>query len=110
MFFPFSPTELFHYIVTTNCLLYRSFSAGHCYALVGSGAEENRNNSYPHKVGLAQPSGISIDTSKHVCYIADSESSTVRILSLKDGSVKNLVGGERDPMVGNRPHPSSLFV
>ena len=31
--------------------------------------------------------------------MADSESSTVRTVSLKDGAVKHLVGGERDPMV-----------
>lgn len=32
--------------------------------------------------------------------MADSESSTIRTLALKDGAVKLLVGGERDPMVG----------
>ena len=31
--------------------------------------------------------------------MADSESSTVRTASLKDGAEKHLVGGERDPMV-----------
>ena len=31
--------------------------------------------------------------------MADAESSTVRQILLKDGAVKALVGGERDPMV-----------
>ena len=30
-------------------------------------------------------------------FIADSESSSVRSLNLKDGSVKNVCGGSRDP-------------
>ena len=32
-------------------------------------------------------------------YVADSESSTVRSISTKDGAVKGLVGGARDPKV-----------
>lgn len=32
-------------------------------------------------------------------YVADSESSTIRCVSLKDGSVKALVGGALDPLV-----------
>jgi len=76
------------------------YSAGTMVRMVGSGQEENRNNSYPAKVGLAQPSGISLDPgfSPSGClYIADSESSTVRRLDLKDGGVKNVCGGARDP-------------
>ncbi|XP_055955641.1 NHL repeat-containing protein 2 [Patella vulgata] len=70
-----------------------------CVRFVGSGAEENRNNSYPQKAGLAQPSGVVISHDEEVnsLFIADSESSTIRTISLKDGAVKNLVGGERDP-------------
>ena len=63
--------------------------------VVGSGMEENRNNSYPHKAGLAQPSGICCD--QDWIYLADSESSTVRKVHRKDGAVKNLCGEERDP-------------
>eukprot|EP00088_Acartia_fossae_P035589 TRINITY_DN3669_c0_g1_i3.p1 TRINITY_DN3669_c0_g1~~TRINITY_DN3669_c0_g1_i3.p1 ORF type:complete len:691 (+),score=87.46 TRINITY_DN3669_c0_g1_i3:231-2303(+) len=69
--------------------------------IVGSGAEENRNNSYPAKAGLAQPSGLSHDPSFNpagAIYVADSESSTVRRIDLKDGCVKNVCGGERDPL------------
>ncbi|TNN03739.1 hypothetical protein fugu_000768 [Takifugu bimaculatus] len=70
----------------------------------GSGNEENRNNSYPHKASFAQPSGLaSAPEEPWSClYVADSESSTVRTLALKDGAVKSLVGGERDPMVSQR--------
>lgn len=74
--------------------------AGTCVRWAGSGSEENRNNSYPHKAGFAQPSGLaSAPQEPWSClYVADSESSTVRTLALKDGAVKLLVGGERDPM------------
>ncbi|XP_053548671.1 NHL repeat-containing protein 2 [Bombina bombina] len=73
---------------------------GSCIRFAGSGNEENRNNSYPHKAGFAQPSGLSVclDEPWKCLFVADSESSTVRTISLKDGAVKHLVGGERDPM------------
>lgn len=75
--------------------------AGMCVRWAGSGNEENRNNSYPHKAGFAQPSGLALapDEPWSCLYVADSESSTIRTLALKDGAVKSLVGGERDPMV-----------
>uniref|UniRef100_A0A8C3AMC5 NHL repeat-containing protein 2 n=1 Tax=Cyclopterus lumpus TaxID=8103 RepID=A0A8C3AMC5_CYCLU len=74
--------------------------AGTCLRWAGSGSEENRNNSYPHKAGFAQPSGLaSAPEEPWGClYVADSESSTIRTLALKDGAVKLLVGGERDPL------------
>lgn len=67
----------------------------------GSGNEENRNNAYPVKAGLAQPSGLTSATEEpwSCLFIADSESSTIRSLSLSDGAVKHVVGGERDPLV-----------
>ncbi|XP_045147553.1 NHL repeat-containing protein 2 isoform X2 [Echinops telfairi] len=73
---------------------------GTCLRFAGSGNEENRNNAYPHKAGFAQPSGLSVATEEPwAClFVADSESSTVRTVSLKDGAVKHLAGGERDPM------------
>lgn len=69
--------------------------------MVGSGDEENRNNNYPDKASFAQPSGLAVSPSEalHTMFVADSESSTVRAVSLKDGSVKGLVGGDRDPRV-----------
>ncbi|XP_012519332.1 PREDICTED: NHL repeat-containing protein 2 [Propithecus coquereli] len=73
---------------------------GTCLRFAGSGNEENRNNAYPHKAGFAQPSGLSLASEDpwSCLFVADSESSTVRTVSLKDGAVKHLVGGERDPM------------
>ncbi|XP_034563212.1 NHL repeat-containing protein 2 [Notolabrus celidotus] len=73
---------------------------GTCIRWAGSGNEENRNNSYPHKAGFAQPSGLALAPEEpwSCLYVADSESSTIRTLALKDGAVKLLVGGERDPM------------
>ncbi|KAM3834354.1 NHL repeat-containing protein 2 isoform 1-T1 [Vipera latastei] len=73
---------------------------GTCLRFAGSGNEENRNNAYPHKAGFAQPSGLSVAAEDpwSCLFVADSESSTVRTISLKDGAVKHLVGGERDPM------------
>lgn len=72
---------------------------GTCLRFAGSGNEENRNNAYPHKAGFAQPSGLSLASEEpwNCLFVADSESSTVRTISLKDGAVKHLVGGERDP-------------
>ncbi|XP_020506870.2 NHL repeat-containing protein 2 [Labrus bergylta] len=74
--------------------------AGTCIRWAGSGSEENRNNSYPHKAAFAQPSGLALAPEEpwSCLYVADSESSTIRTLALKDGAVKLLVGGERDPM------------
>lgn len=73
---------------------------GTCLRFAGSGNEENRNNAYPHKAGFAQPSGLclALEDPWSCLFVADSESSTVRTVSLKDGAVKHLVGGERDPM------------
>uniref|UniRef100_G3U2C4 NHL repeat-containing protein 2 n=1 Tax=Loxodonta africana TaxID=9785 RepID=G3U2C4_LOXAF len=74
---------------------------GTCLRFAGSGNEENRNNAYPHKAGFAQPSGLSLASEEpwSCLFVADSESSTVRTVSLKDGAVKHLIGGERDPMM-----------
>ncbi|XP_071502157.1 NHL repeat-containing protein 2-like [Diadema antillarum] len=73
---------------------------GTCMNYAGSGKEENRNNSYPRKAGFAQPSGIALAPQEpfNCIFVADSESSTIRRVSFKDGAVKNVVGGEIDPM------------
>lgn len=83
------------------CLSFSELKKGTCLRFAGSGNEENRNNAYPHKAGFAQPSGLSLASEDpwSCLFVADSESSTVRTISLKDGAVKHLVGGERDPMV-----------
>ncbi|MGH0166963.1 UNVERIFIED_CONTAM: hypothetical protein FKN15_051859 [Acipenser sinensis] len=65
---------------------------GTCIRFAGSGNEENRNNSYPHKAGFAQPSSLSLAQEEpwSCVFIADAESSTVRTMSLKEGAVKHL--------------------
>ena len=62
----------------------------------GTGKEENRNNSYPLKASFAQPSGISFNGNVDF-YIADSESSSIRVFNEKNG-VKNICGGSKNPM------------
>jgi len=83
-----------------NLGFFSELKKGTCLRFAGSGNEENRNNAYPHKAGFAQPSGLSLapEDPWSCLFVADSESSTVRTVSLKDGAVKHLVGGERDPM------------
>ena len=78
-----------------------SFDTLVCVA--GNGKERNRNNSYPLQASFAQPSGLCLDIRNNCLFIADAESSTVRMLSLKDGSVKNIVGGDSS-------QPDNLFV
>lgn len=74
--------------------------AGTCVRWAGSGSEENRNNAYPHKAGFAQPSGLAAASNEpwSCLFVADSESSSIRTVALKDGAVKSLVGAERDPL------------
>lgn len=100
----FSAVPYNHPNQTQACLshLYSSdCRKGTCVRFAGSGNEENRNNAYPHKAGLAQPSGLALAPKEpwECLFIADSESSTIRSVSLKDGAVKHVVGGERDPLV-----------
>lgn len=79
--------------------LFRSYPAHTALVFSGSGEEANRNNSYSHKASFAQPSGLAVAVKQKKLFVADSESSTVRIVSCVDGSVKALVGGALDPQV-----------
>ncbi|KAF5302637.1 hypothetical protein FQR65_LT08478 [Abscondita terminalis] len=74
-----------------------SHAAGTCAAIAGSGREENKNNTYPNAAGFAQPSGLALCEKSKVLFIADSESSSVRKMSLIDGKVSAVVGGDVDP-------------
>ncbi|KAL3863542.1 hypothetical protein ACJMK2_005293 [Sinanodonta woodiana] len=76
------------------------YKAGTCVRFAGTGNEENRNNSYPEKAAFAQPSGLAISAHPAIqaLYVADSESSSIRVISLKDGSVKGLAGGDINPI------------
>lgn len=76
----------------------KKYTAGTCAAIVGSGREENRNNSYPHSAGLAQPSGIAVVQEYKAAFFADSESSTIRRLHLDSGQVSAVCGGDKNPM------------
>ncbi|KAI4459761.1 nhl repeat-containing protein 2 [Holotrichia oblita] len=75
----------------------KQYKAGTCVAIAGSGREENRNNQYPHAAAFAQPSGLALCNKTKEVYIADSESSSIRRLSLIDGKVTAVVGGDRNP-------------
>ncbi|CAL1526013.1 unnamed protein product [Lymnaea stagnalis] len=101
MFIAMAGTHQIWVYFLTDSLWYhgRKFEAGTCIRFAGTGLEENRNNSYPEKASFAQPSGLafSMKDDNFKLYIADSESSSVRFISLSDGKVSGLVGGERDP-------------
>lgn len=75
----------------------REYKAGACAAIVGSGREENRNNAYPHTAGLAQPSGLVVVQENKVAFFADSESSAVRCIDLKNGRVSAVCGANKNP-------------
>ncbi|KAH8324665.1 hypothetical protein KR074_011905 [Drosophila pseudoananassae] len=75
---------------------FRKFDPLCCVSLIGNGLEENRNNSYPQNAAFAQPSGLAII--KDFLFVADSESSSIRKVSLVDGKVMPVVGGDRNPL------------
>ncbi|XP_014102667.2 NHL repeat-containing protein 2 [Bactrocera oleae] len=75
---------------------YRQLDPRACVAIIGNGMEENRNNSYPQNAAFAQPSGLALG--KNFLYIADSESSSIRKVSMVDGKVMPVVGGDRNPL------------
>lgn len=83
--------------------------AGTCVAIVGSGREENRNNSYPHAAGLAQPSGIVVVQEYKAVFLADSESSAIRRLHLDNGRVSAVCGGDKNPAVRSMTNTFHLF-
>lgn len=76
---------------------FRKFDPLCCVSLIGNGLEENRNNSYPQNAAFAQPSGLAM--SNDFLFVADSESSSIRKVSLVDGKVMPVVGGDRNPLV-----------
>ncbi|XP_067008617.2 NHL repeat-containing protein 2 [Anabrus simplex] len=75
----------------------KKYAAGTCVAIAGNGKEQNHNNAYPHAAAFAQPSGLALAEQLQAVFIADSESSSVRKLSLTDGRVSAVVGGDRNP-------------
>uniref|UniRef100_A0A182W2H1 Thioredoxin-like fold domain-containing protein n=1 Tax=Anopheles minimus TaxID=112268 RepID=A0A182W2H1_9DIPT len=81
---------------------FKKYGAGTCWAIAGSGHEQNRNTSYPHSAAFAQPSGLAINRVAKEVYLADSESSAIRKISLADGKVMAVAGGDRNPLVSKR--------
>lgn len=77
-------------------------------AIVGSGREENRNNSYPHTANLAQPSGLAISQELRSVFFADSESSAIRRVHLDDGKVSAVCGADKNPSVSKKKFFISL--
>ena len=72
-----------------------------CSAIVGSGIQGNQNGHDPMSVRLAAPRGICSGKMNRqaVLFIADSNSSSIRVVTLKNGNVANLAGGDPDPQV-----------
>jgi hypothetical protein len=85
-----------------NFCCHRILQKNSCSAIIGSGVEENRNSSEPMSACLSAPRGIcnGIMNDQPVLFIADSNSSSIRVVTLQDGNVTNLVGGDADPTVG----------
>jgi DNA-binding beta-propeller fold protein YncE len=73
-------------------------NANTCISIAGNGEERNRNNDYPKQASFAQPSGLCLLRNLQELFIADSESSTIRKMSLESGKVSAVVGGLKDPM------------
>lgn len=82
-------------------LIFSVLQKNSCSAIIGSGIEEHRDSSEPMSAGLASPRGIcnGIITGAPVLFIADSNSSSIRVVTLQNGQVANLVGGDADPAV-----------
>jgi DNA-binding beta-propeller fold protein YncE len=67
----------------------------------GTGEEENRNSDYLEGAAWSQPSGLSLGEEK--LFVADSESSSVRMIDLIHQFTRTLAGGD--------PHaPQNLFA
>uniref|UniRef100_A0A182XPC6 Thioredoxin-like fold domain-containing protein n=1 Tax=Anopheles quadriannulatus TaxID=34691 RepID=A0A182XPC6_ANOQN len=77
---------------------FKKYGAGTCWAIAGNGHEQNRNTSYPQSAAFAQPSGLAINRTAKEVYLADSESSAIRKISLADGKVMAVAGGDRNPL------------
>ncbi|KAG6459354.1 hypothetical protein O3G_MSEX011337 [Manduca sexta] len=78
---------------------YKSYSEGTCICIAGTGAEAARNSCYPNTAAFAQPSGLALKTGTNPeLFIADSESSSIRRMSLATGQVTTLCGGDRNPL------------
>ncbi|KAL0270394.1 UNVERIFIED_CONTAM: hypothetical protein PYX00_007820 [Menopon gallinae] len=85
------------FLKDTNWWKGKKYEKDVCVAIAGSGKEENRNNRYPMMASFAQPSGLIYNRRYKAVFVADSESSSIRKLSLEDGSVSHMAGGDKNP-------------
>ncbi|XP_068621158.1 NHL repeat-containing protein 2 [Battus philenor] len=87
------------FLDTTIWWKYKRYTEGTCVCIAGSGVEAARNSAYPNTAAFAQPSGLSLRVGSHPeIFIADSESSSIRRLTLSTGQVSTLCGGDRNPL------------
>ncbi|CAJ2631732.1 unnamed protein product [Trifolium pratense] len=63
-------------------------------AFSGDGYERNLNGSSSTSTSFAQPSGLSLSQDLTEIYVADSESSSIRVVDLKTGGSRLLAGGD----------------
>lgn len=77
---------------------YQVQNANTALAIAGNGEERNKNNDYPKHASFAQPSGLCLLRNSHELFIADSESSSIRKMSLESGKVSPVVGASNNPM------------
>ena len=99
-------TEPFHPFVFLSTLPKNA-----CLAIIGSGVERNQNGSEPMSACLASPHGICNGemNGQPVLFIADSNSSTIRVVTLKDGNISTLIGGDIDPTVIQRSKKGTMI-
>lgn len=76
---------------------YQVQNANTLIPIAGNGEERNRNNDYPKQASFAQPSGLCVVRGSEEIFIADSESSSIRKMSLVAGKVSAVVGGANNP-------------
>lgn len=77
---------------------YQVQNSNTCVPIAGNGEEKNRNNDYPKQASFAQPSGLCLVRDTQEIFIADSESSSIRKMSLVAGKISAVVGGANNPM------------
>lgn len=77
---------------------YQVQNANTAVAIAGNGEERNRNNDYPKQASFAQPSGLCLLRNSQELYIADSESSSIRKMSLESGKISAVAGATNNPM------------
>jgi sugar lactone lactonase YvrE len=65
--------------------------------LAGTGQERRQDSSETENAAFAQPSGLCIHPHGDSVLIADSESSSIRVVKLDDGNTTTFVGGGTDP-------------